>query len=159
MEHESFPYRVDPATVGCGLVILVPLSVGALWMAATNEQGMVINGILELGVTAATTVIAVMGLTLAGFSLFAVSRFFDAPRELVVTDEEVQIPSGLGMRDTKVVRFDELTDVTEVVVQGNPFLRLHRQGAKVDVSGSMLGDGYERAKALILERVHAARFR
>ena len=111
------------------------------YTAITNEEELVINGIIHLSVSAATVfywVIAGLSFAfvLAGLAL-TVNRFTSVHR-IAITEEGILLPNGIWKSGEHHVLFSDLTAIKNISVQKERFIYVYADGLKHTISASML---------------------
>ena len=107
---------------------------------SSNQRGLVINRVIELGVDGATTFYWVLAAASAGFVLIALWALgFRALRDtyLVLGEREFSIPSRWTSR-VRVVAYSDLRGMEIVKVQGQQLLLIETESGRVTVAGLML---------------------
>jgi len=111
-----------------------------VWRTATNDRGLIINGLFELERDGATVFFASLAVASAGFvlvGLWAVSTRIRAPSYLVLDEESLSIPSRFG-RKARTVPYAAIRDIQLLNVQGQSMLQIATASDKVTVAAIML---------------------
>ena len=111
-----------------------------VWRAAHNDRGLIINGLIELETSGATTFYTVLAAASAGFvaiGLWAIAAHFRAPSYLVLDDAALSIPSRFG-RKPRCVPYASIRGVELLNVQGQSMLKIVTESAPVSIAAMML---------------------
>jgi hypothetical protein len=111
-----------------------------VWRTATNDRGLIINGLLELERDGATVFFATLAVASAGFVLigvWAVSTRMRAPSYLVLDEESLSIPSRFR-RKARTVPYAAIRDIQLLNVQGQSMLQLATDSDKLTIAAIML---------------------
>lgn len=138
---ESFPYRGNFDTMLLGVIFFGSGAALFGYKTATNDRGLIINGVIELGPTGATIFYAVLGVLSALFVLCAVfAQIQGALRKpmLILADDHLVVPSGFFQRRLKRVEFKHITSAVLQKISGQQFLVLRTLQGKVSVTRSLL---------------------
>jgi hypothetical protein len=126
--------------------------------AATNDRGLILEGIFRFSPHGAT----VFYWMLAGLSaLFVLAALFLAvarlstDRYLQLESDAVILPHGFLQTKLSRVPYSSIATVSEVIVKGQKSLRLHTSSRKYAISASLLPSDhvYVQLRQLIAERV------
>ena len=111
-----------------------------VWRAATNDRGLIINGLIELETGGATAFFATLAVGSGGFvlvGLWAMSLRLRAPSYLVLDESSLSIPARL-FRKAKTVPYATIRDIQLVNVQGQSMLQIATDSGKVTIAAVML---------------------
>ena len=109
--------------------------------AATNEQGLILNGIIEFSTKGATIfywAIAASSLAFVvlGFLLLIIS--ISSKREIVITEDSITSPkSGLSKQNI-TVHFSDITGMYIQTVNKTKILNIEHHYGKLSIASSML---------------------
>ena len=128
-----------------GKMALVLLFFGAasifyVWRAKTNDRGLIINGLFELGTSGATAFFAALAVASGGFvliGLWALAAHFGEPSYLVLAEGALSIPSRFG-RKPRIVPYASIRDIQLTNVQGQSMLQIATDEGKATVAAIML---------------------
>lgn len=138
---ETFRYRAKPATMFLAGGFFTLCGIFLAYKAASNDRGLIINGLIELGPTGATVFYTV----LAGFSaLFVVAAaagtihgLLRAP-VLTLADDHIVVPGTLFRPSPRRIDFAAVMSASLQSVNGQRFLTIESAQGKVSVARSML---------------------
>ena len=139
----SFEYRAAwlPSILGGVL-----FSAGTIFMARqalTNERGLIINGIFELGVTGATRLNWTVAGILAIMALFCLAQIFLrllASREVLLTASSISAPKHFLSLHPLEILFSDVFKCELIEAEEAKFLLVHsRSGASMKIPESYLG--------------------
>jgi hypothetical protein len=131
-------------------------------VAASNDRGLVINGIIELGHEGATVFYwALAGLS-GGFVVLAAFLAYHRitfRQRLVLDRSALTIPASRWSRQEKQIAFSRIHRLSETTVNGQRFLNVEHTGGKDTITASMLpsADAYEAVCELLAKRVRERR--
>lgn len=111
-----------------------------VWRTATNDRGLIINGLLELETGGATTFFATFAVGSAVFvlmGLWALVIRVRGPRYLVLDESSLSIPSRFS-RKARTVPYAAIRDIQLLNVQGQSMLQIATDSGKVTVAAIML---------------------
>lgn len=139
---EQFPYRAKPGTMLLAGAFFGACAAFGFYKAATNEQGMIINGLIELGPRGASVFWLVLAIVSALFVLTAVVAVIHGlvtKSVLVLGEDYLVVPAG-NLLKRRAVRIDfrDLRDATLQDVAGQQFLALRTTDTKVTITRSLL---------------------
>jgi hypothetical protein len=138
-----YPVRKKSGTLVLGALFFGACALFLFWYALRTD-GVIINGILELGRSGARVflfAICALSLGMTGMALFALVAVRD-DREVLLEDESITGPSSTW-RNTppRTIRFADITRLREQQVSGEQFLTIHARGGKLVLTRSLLPDG------------------
>lgn len=111
------------------------------YVAATNDRGLILNGILEFSPQGATIFYLVMAAAATAFVLIAflaLAKFAVSEREIVISEFSITAPkSGLSKLDI-TVNFSDITDISIQTIQKTKILNIDHTGGKLSIPNSML---------------------
>jgi hypothetical protein len=111
-----------------------------VWRTASNDRGLIINGLLELETDGATAFFASLAVGSAGFvllGLWAASMRLRAPSYLMLDERSLSFPSRFG-RKARTVPYAAIRDIQLLNVQGQSMLQIETESGKVRVAAIML---------------------
>jgi hypothetical protein len=107
---------------------------------SSNQRGLIIDHVIELGIDGATTFYWVLAAASAGFVLIALwALAVRALRDtyLVLDERELSIPSRWSKR-VRVIPYSEIRGIELVQINGQHLLYLATESGRVTVAGIML---------------------
>ncbi|WP_449069965.1 hypothetical protein [Prosthecobacter sp.] len=156
-ESVSFRSRPSPvAMVLCGLFFGLA-AVFFVSRAQTNEQGLILNGLIHFSPGGASVFYAVLGGVSALFVVVAVWATFNilvhGVPDVVVGPESVTFPRGV--KKSVTLPWAEIDSLSRGNVNGQHFLTLHAAGKKHSISLNWLESDEARAQleAAIVQRL------
>jgi hypothetical protein len=159
---KSYPYKPKVGTMAAAVLLFGACAAVLAIKASTNDRGLILDSIIELGVENATAfywVLAVLSLAFAATGLLFFVGSAGGTAHLSITPTEVRIPHGFFRlkRSVNVIPFAEVKEISETTVHGQQFLNLHTPKRKHSLARSMMPSdhAYEEAKKLIAEMVAA----
>jgi hypothetical protein len=131
-----------------------------VWRAGTNDRGLIINGLIELGTSGATRFFAAFALASGGFvliGLWALAAHFRAPSYLVLDETALSIPSRFG-RKPRSVPYAAIRGVRLTRVQGQSMLQITTDGRNATLAAIMLASDAQlhEVAELLIARVRDA---
>lgn len=113
------------------------------YKATHNAVGLIINGIITLGPTGATTFYWVISALGAGFVLMAILltvRRLASPQMLELGTDALFLPHGRLQRQTSRIAYADIQSVSEVRVSGQTFLYVTATGLRYTITASLFPD-------------------
>jgi hypothetical protein len=139
--NQTFRYRAKPATMILAGGFFALCGSFLAHKAANNDRGLIINGIIELGVTGGTVFFTVLAVFSALFVIAAAAGTIDglvrAP-VLALADDHIVVPGTLFRRAPRRIDFAAVTKASLQSVNRQAFLTLETARGKVSVARSML---------------------
>ncbi len=126
------------------------------YMAATNDRGLVLNGVFTFDAGGASVFYWVLFALSLGFvamgGLLVVQRL-SGSLNLEITEAEIRIPQGLIKKTVRRIPVKDVEDVSETEVNGQRFFYLHTSAGKYCVNRAMMPskNDYEEAKSLMMK--------
>ncbi len=159
---KSYPYKTKIVMALICLLIFGTMALFLSLQGATNDRGLVINGVIKFSETGATIFYWVLALFCWGFVIKVVAdvlQRFQGTLVLEVTETSLRIPLGFFKKTITEIEYSDVVDFTETKVQLNRFFHLHTRQRKFDLNRAMMPskEAYEEAKDLILKAVTAQR--
>ncbi|MDR0780348.1 MAG: hypothetical protein LBF16_06595 [Pseudomonadales bacterium] len=118
------------------------LCAAVLGAAATNnDRGLIINGSLELGQSAATTFYWILSALSAGFvilSAFLAYHRLTFQQRLVFSATALSAPASRWSRKKQTIAYRDITALSQAKVSGQTFLYLTHTGGKYTLAAAML---------------------
>lgn len=121
------------------LVIGVLLSIFSFGEASSNTQGMIINGIIELGVTGASIFLWCLFLIMVLITLIGMYSIYEILRgktKLVLNNEGLLFPTILFKKDAVLMLYQDISDLGFMNVNRALFLTFKYNGKKRLVAAS-----------------------
>lgn len=149
MTATRFAYKPKTLTmILAGLFFL--LCAGVLfYSAATNDAGLILNGIIEMDQGSATMfyyVLAGLSLLMAAGGVFGFVTSLSGPRFVVLDDTGVEIPGTAGRKPVRIA-YDAITGLQPGGAYKQRWLYVIHTGGRQAIMGSML------AKAAQLDEI------
>ena len=147
MKNEEFEYVVSTKMDIATLVASVGLVVVLAWLAVTNNQDLVLIGILKFGPTGASLFYGMLSMLGAIFA-YSTLRDLVGPHSqyqpITLEQEAISAPTRPGGRKTRTLSYRGMQDVKVQKVAGNRILEIkHTDGTLAISSGAVGGDGFE----------------
>lgn len=157
--ERTYRYRMSPLMSLFGMGFFGACLAVFVVLATDNDQGLVLNGIVTLGVQGATWFYLALGAACAVFVGLGLAGLVMPARTLVVGEHEASVPSGFMARNTTRVVFADVVDVSETNVSGTRMFTMHQASGNGVVNNRFLRDRatYEEVKQLLLNQIEAAR--
>ena len=146
-----------PGAAGFGLAAVV---LGA--KAATNVQGLVIDGIIELGVTGATVFFWILCALSVGFVIAAILLFYQRirfPQRIVFGESSLEVPVKRGTHDRVEIAYRSIGEMSVAQMHGQKWLEVTHAGGTFTIMASLLKSDavFEEVCGLLAQRVNAAK--
>ncbi|HEB86009.1 MAG TPA: hypothetical protein ENI68_03195 [Gammaproteobacteria bacterium] len=159
MNDERFSYKPNIVVFILSSVVLAGIAVGMAYIAYTNEQGLILNGIIELSIEGATVFhwsLAVACGTLAIFGAVAVVGASTSKREIIVSGNIISAPKSGFSKKIIMINLAEVTDVNIQSVQKQKFLNIIHPSKKLAIPQAMLTSKqlFEKLTELVVSRVN-----
>ena len=131
---------------------------GMAYSALTNEQGLIINGIITLGPDGATIfywVIAVLSAVFVLGGLWAIIVGLTSDRTLTITEDGIRAPKSGYSRQYVTINFPDIFKVSIQTVSKQRFITLLHRTGKLSIAQSMLPDkeAFEEVVRIITQKV------
>jgi hypothetical protein len=113
------------------------------YKAATNDAGLILNGIITLEPAEATVffwVIAALGAGLVLLALLLTTRRITSPHVLEIGTDAMLLPHGLFQMHTSRIPYSDIQGISEVELYGQRFLRITAAGQRYTITSSLLPD-------------------
>jgi hypothetical protein len=113
--------------------------------AQTNDRGLIINGIIELSASGATTFYWILAWLAFGFVVAAVLMLVVRilnPQELVLTEGGLYAPKWAWSREPTFIRYQDILNVSSSTVGRQQFLKIVYIGGKRTITASLLESQY-----------------
>jgi len=141
MEPLTYPYK--PKVIK---TIVISIFLGALaafmgYTAITNDQGLILNGVIRMGPMGASiffwvlTLIMVFGLAAATLGLI---KGRNSEKQIVLTDTTISAPKSALNDQVVTVSYDDILNLTTQNVNGQHFVNIHHPGGKLVIPHAML---------------------
>ena len=129
--------------------------------AATNERGLIIDGIIRLEPDSATTfyrVLAALGVCFVVAACFLAAYRLTSRQRLVFGATAMNVPASRWSSATRAIAYRDIRQMTLHRVSGQTFLTLRHTGGKFVVVASMLpsNEAFAEVRAILEERCSAA---
>lgn len=143
MDEVKIPYKPKLLIILLSIVATAGLSVGMGFIARTNDQGLIINGIIELSVFGATLFywfLAAGCAVLSVLSILAVIIGLNSSKEIVVSEHGIRAPKSGISKKIVTVNFKDISETKIQSVHKQHFLYIHHPGGRLTIAQSMLPD-------------------
>lgn len=158
MEILSYPYRPKPWVM---LLASIFFGVAACFMgreAMVNDRGLIINGLIHLEQSGATTFYWCIAAVGAAFAAIGIPAFFVgllSSHRVVLTSTDVSAPKFGFSRKATTVKLSDIRSQSVQVVQEHRFLNIYHVNGKLTISASFLPNeaAFEELCAAIAKRV------
>jgi hypothetical protein len=125
--------------------------------AITNDRGLIINGILRFEQPSATKVywgMTVLSLSLLALFVWMLIDKIGRPLFIEINENGMVVPAGIGLRKLSDIKYEEITNLTELGSGKSRFLLIHFGKSKVSIGAAWLPKGeYDPLKSFLLERI------
>ncbi len=141
MEPIIYPYKTKVVKTVIISIFLAALAAFMGYTAVTNEQGLILNGIIKMGPMGATiffwviTLIMVFGLAIIALGLI---KGRGIQRNVVLTDTTISAPKSALNNNIVTIAYTDIHDVTTQRVSGQHFVNIHHPEGKLVISDAML---------------------
>lgn len=154
----TYQYRPSPWAMMVGAVFFGACAYVLVQMAQTNDRGLVLNGILELGVVGASRFYWALTIASVLFVLVAVLGFFLSLRskhQLVLDSSALSIPRNGFARSPSIIPLASIQRLEERQISRQRMLTVWHSGGKVTVMKSWLpnNQAYEAVRAALVSVV------
>lgn len=137
----NYAYKAKPIKMALAGLFFGACGALFIYKMVTNEVGLIINGIIELGPQGAMVFYGVLAALSLAFvvaaGMAAVHGVITKP-VLILTEEHITVPTGLLRPRPKTLRFADVTGITLQEIQGQRFLTIQASTGKVSVTRSLL---------------------
>lgn len=132
-QDKQYSYGLKPAPASLGFIVFGGFAVFMMITALQNRGRLVIDGVIELSPSGATSFYWLVALFCAGLAAFAAVQFFAAlrpPGALVLAKDEIRVPR-LGLFPESNIPLASITGLSLEKVRGQPFVLIrHREGKR-----------------------------
>lgn len=114
------------------------------YRAATDERGVVINGLIHLGPSGARifyVVLAALSATFVAFGIVGNARLIGGKHAVILDDETATFPGTMFRPATKTFAYKDIRSVVTQNVAGTIFVTVTHRGGKAAVAKRTLADG------------------
>lgn len=158
MNEVKFPYKPNLVIFILSSVIMVSIAAGLVYIAKTNEQGLILNRIIEFSAEGATLFywcLAVASTALALFSVLALMSILITKKEIILSSHSISAPKSGISKKIITINFRDVTDVNIQSVQKQKFLNIVHQNGKLTIPQSMLPNKklFEELTELVVSRI------
>lgn len=141
MNEVKFPYKPNLIVFILSSFVMSSIAVGVGYIAKTNEQGLILNRIIEFSRDGAT--IFYWGLSvacgvLAIFGVMAVVGSLTSKKEIIISNNIISAPKSGISKKIITINLGEVTDVNIQSVQKQKFLNIVHPNQKLTIPQSML---------------------
>lgn len=145
MEEIKFKYGLGVKGVLTMLMVIIisgAFGIGFAHMALNNDQGLIINDIIELSVTGATIFLwclAAVMLACVTVAVRSILKSITSKREIVITVESITAPYSVYSSKEVKINLAEITKLSVVSGGGYKTLHITARGAKLQIPSMALG--------------------
>ena len=163
-ETLRFVYRPKPLVMALAGLLFAGFAVFLVQQALTNDEGLIIDRVIELSPSAATGfywLLAAACVLLVGGALLGLVRAFGPPREMVLGAEGLTAPRNALRHEPVTVPYAAITDLRMTAVRQQRFVTIHHPGGRLSIARGMFpaAADFDRFVAELDARVGAARGR
>jgi hypothetical protein len=109
--------------------------------AASNDRGLIINGVIDLSASSATTFYGVLSWLSFGFvaiaALMLIVRVLN-PQKLVLAEKGLYAPKWAWSRTATFIAYRDVLAISAFKVRNHEFLKIVHSGGKQNVAASLL---------------------
>lgn len=158
---KTYPYRPKVLQFLLAGLLFGLAAAFFIYLAISNEQGLILNGFISMGKTGATifySVLALLSLGFVGIALFTMYRAKSQDRLLVLKEDMFLCPkSGVSSKIMKVL-YRDISSLEEQTVNGQTFLNIQCSEGKFSIVRMMLGkEAYQEVKEELISQIEASR--
>ncbi|MDP1579650.1 MAG: hypothetical protein Q8M02_05195 [Candidatus Didemnitutus sp.] len=139
--NESFPYRAKTTPMLLAGLFFGVCAAWFLHLWSTNDRGLVLNGIIELGAVGAGRFYAGLAVTSTLFVIAAIAALLHGAAKktvLVLAPDHLLIPRGFWRPTVQRVAFTDITGAALQEVAGQKTLLLTTNNGRAAITRSML---------------------
>ena len=140
MERQTIPYNPKKGKMLLGFLFFLAVTVGLVWIAWTNDRGLILYHLIRFGETGATIFYACGAVFTLVMSVFFLLNLFLAEQELTLTSNSLTVPAGVFSSKDKIVNFSEIRKLRAWKVNGQTFLEIRTPNGKVRILQDNLPD-------------------
>lgn len=141
-EERSYLYGARTEGLVAGTLFFGVGTIVSACIAATNDKGVVIEGIIKLGVNGATIfywILTAMSAAIVSFVLYAAFRKSTNPRHLVVSHDCIKVPGPVWSDYNRTILVEDIQRVSVIQRRHSRTLRIHSSSAQsVDIQDILL---------------------
>ena len=157
---KTYPYNPKATTIMLCILFFGACAAVLGWKAATNDRGMILNGIFTFSEEGASIFYWILSALSLGFVLIGILLTIQRAMgsvDLEITSSAIRIPHGFIKKTTSEVNLKDVTGFSETEVQGQRFFYLYTPGKKYCLNRALMPskEAYEEAKALVSSAVAA----
>ena len=154
MTH-SYPYRFNRKMAVFCILFFGACAAFFTYQCVTNDVGLILNGIIELGPTSANWFYGILGFLSWGFVAIGVAGLLMPKRQLTLTENDIIVPTGFFGRNQRQVAWYNVRGIKEMEVSGTRTLTLNLIDGKVSITNRMLPtkESYDEVRAHIVAAV------
>jgi hypothetical protein len=149
MIQREFPYQLKSERVMIRAALFGAGAIGLTWLALTNDRGLIlfVVPLSQSGATIAYGVGAALAALICVADGIKVHRLSSLQQRIVLTDEGVLVPASRYSGESKLLLYQDLTDLKEFTEPDHVMMVRHK-GGDFELRMDMLSD--ERAYAEIV---------
>ena len=141
MQEIRYPYK--PKTIIFVLIIALSGTAAAVlaYIAATNDRGLILNGIIEFSENGATIFywcLAGAAVLFIVFGSIILVKGITSKKEVIATQEDIAAPKSGVSNKIITISYSEIIDLDIQKVQGQRFLTIFYSEGKLSIPQSML---------------------
>lgn len=157
MTATRFAYKPKTLTMILAGVFFLLCAVALFFRAASNDSGLILNGIIEMDQGSATIfyyVLAVLALVMAAGGVFGFVTSLGGPRFLVLDDTGVEIPGNASRKPVRIA-YTAITGLQPGGAYKQRWVYVVHTGGRQAIMGSMLANAaqLDEIANLLAERV------
>lgn len=140
METPTFDYKPKPLVMLLGVLFFGASGAFAIHQALTNEQELLINGVLHLTVGQATAFFWTLGLASAGFvalGLWGIYNGLTSKAVLTLGPDALTMPGG-PFKPPRTIPYGEIEGLYLVQINRQVMLTMLHAGKRPTIAGSLL---------------------
>ncbi len=141
MQEVRIPYRPNKLLFVGAILLFGFGSVFFCHLAATNDRGLILNGIIRFSSQGATVfywVLFAISSSFVAVGLAALVSSLMVKREIVLTATSISSPKNGFTKAVVQVDFSDITGVQLQTVQGTKLLYIHHTGGTLTIPNSMV---------------------
>jgi hypothetical protein len=142
MAAMRFAYKQKTLTMALAAVFFVLCAVALFFRAASNDSGLILNGIIEMDQGSASIfyyVLAGLSAVMAAGGVFGFATSMGEPRFVVLDDTGVEIPGYAGRKPVRIA-YDAITGLQPGGAYKQRWIYVVHRGGRQAIMGSMLAN-------------------
>lgn len=141
MNEVRFSYKPNIYIFILTTLLFIGFTAGLAYVAKTNEQGLILNRIIEFSVEGATIFYWCLASASAIFVLFGALLIiggFTSKKEIILSGNSITAPKSGISKKTLTIHYSEVSDINIESVQKQNFLNIVHSNGKLTIPQSML---------------------